>query len=274
MSQHVQRLVVGAVLSAIFIACIITLPTLTIAGIFALICVLAVYEWSRLIVVKTNKNRQRLYMVIGVLGTLSLASFSIYYDNRIILYVAAIWWFIALLVGVFYNARLCSNTVFGWFLSLHIIIALAACSVAIYILHEIAWSLLLYAMILVIVSDTAAYYIGRSVGKNKLAPTISPGKTKEGFWGALFATLVLSSSTVALLLEDITLLNMVSWIFLSLIACIAGVVGDLTESMAKRCAGVKDSGNLLPGHGGLLDRLDAFIATAPVIALGVISLRF
>ena len=274
MNQHAQRLMVGTILSAILIACIIALSTLTIVGIFALICLLAVYEWSRLIAVRTNKNKQRLYIFIGVIATLSLASFSIYYDDKIILYVAAIWWFIALLISVFYNIRLCSNTVFGWFLSLHIVIALAACGVAIYILHEIAWSLLLYAMILVIVSDTAAYYIGRSVGKNKLAPTISPGKTKEGFWGALFATLVLSSSTVALLLEDITLLNVVSWIFISLIACIAGVVGDLTESMAKRCAGVKDSGNLLPGHGGLLDRLDAFIAAAPVIALGVISLRF
>ena len=272
MNRHAQRLVVGVVLSAILITCIIALSSPTIVGIFSLMCVLAVYEWSRLIAIRTNKDKQRLYIFMGILGTLSLAFFSIHYDNRMILYVAAIWWFIALLISIFYNIRLCSNTAFGWFLSLHIVIALAACGVAVYILHEMAWSVLLYAMILVIVSDTSAYYIGRSIGKSKLAPTISPGKTKEGFWGALFATLILSSSTAVLFLENITLLNVVSWIFLSLIACIAGVIGDLTESMAKRCAGVKDSGSLLPGHGGLLDRLDAFIAAAPVIALGVLYL--
>ena len=271
MDRHAQRLVVGSVLSVVIIFCIVALSSPTITGIFALLGVLAVYEWGRLMY-RSSKNKQLLYLLLSVLGTLFLASSSIYYDNKIILYVAAIWWFIVLLIGIFYSRRLCANIIFRWFLSIHIIIVLAACVVAVYLLHETAWSLLLYAVILVIVSDTSAYYIGRRIGKNKLAPTISPGKTKEGFWGALFATMILSLSTAILFLENSTPLNVVSWIFLSLIACIAGVVGDLTESMAKRCAGVKDSGNVLPGHGGLLDRLDAFIAVAPVIALGVLYL--
>ncbi len=272
MSRHTQRLTVGVVLSVVITLCIVGLSSLTIVGIFALLGVLAVYEWGRLIAASRNKNKQLIYVFIGVLGTLFLASPSIYYDNKIILYVAVLWWFIALLIGIFYNVRLCANVIFRWFLSVHIIIALAACGVAVYLLHEMAWSLLLYAVILVIVSDTSAYYVGRRMGRNKLAPTISPGKTREGFWGALFATLILSLSTAILFLENNTPLNVVSWILLSLIACIAGVIGDLTESMAKRCAGVKDSGNVLPGHGGLLDRIDAFIATTPVIALGVLYL--
>ncbi len=271
MNQHTQRLAVGSVLSAVIVFCIIALPSPTITGIFALLGVLAVYEWGRLMY-KDSENKQRLYLSISALGTLFLASSSIYYDNKIILYVAAIWWFIALLIGIFYDRKLSANTIFRWFLSLHIVVALAACGVAVYLLHRMAWALLLYAVILVIVSDTSAYYVGRRMGKNKLAPTISPGKTKEGFWGALFATTILSLSTAILFFENSTPLNVVSWTLLSLIACIAGVVGDLTESMAKRCAGVKDSGNVLPGHGGLLDRLDAFIAVAPVIALGVLYL--
>ena len=272
MNQHLQRITVGSVLSVVITLCIVALPSLTIVSIFALLGVLAVYEWGRLISDSSDENKQRIYILIGVISTLLLASLSIYYDNRIILYVAALWWFIALLISIFYNVRLCANVIFRWFLSVHIVIALAACGVAIYLLHEMAWSLLLYAVILVIVSDTSAYYAGRRIGKNKLAPTISPGKTKEGFWAALFATMILSLSTAILFLENNTALNVVSWIFLSLIACIVGVVGDLTESMAKRCAGVKDSGNLLPGHGGLLDRMDAFIAVAPVIALGALYL--
>ncbi len=272
MNQHLQRLTVGSILSVVITLCIVALSSSTIAGIFALLSVLAVYEWSRLINDSSNKNKQRMYVSIGVLSTLLIASLSIYYDNRIILYIAALWWFIALLISIFYNVRLCKNVIFRWFLSVHIVIALAACGVAVYLLHEMAWSLLLYAVILVIVSDTSAYYVGRRIGKSKLAPTISPGKTREGFWAALLATMILSLSTALLFLENNTALNVVSWIFLSLIACIVGVVGDLTESMAKRCAGVKDSGSVLPGHGGLLDRMDAFIAATPVIALGLLYL--
>ena len=272
MNQHLQRLTVGSALSIVITLCIVALPSAIIASIFVLLGMLAVYEWSRLISDSSNKNKQRIYIFIGVLGTLLLASLSLYYDERIILSVAALWWFIALIISIFYNVRLCANVIFRWFLSIHIVIALAACGVAVYLLHEIAWPLLLYAVILVIVSDTSAYYVGRRIGKNKLAPTISPGKTKEGFWAALFAVAILSLTTAVLFLENNTALNVVSWVFLSLIACIVGVIGDLTESMAKRCAGVKDSGSLLPGHGGLLDRMDAFIAATPVIALGLLYL--
>ena len=275
MSQHLQRLTVGSILTVVITLCIITLSSSVVAGIFALFGVLAVYEWGQLIGLINNsssKSKQRIYILIGIFGALSLASLSIHYDDRIILFIAALWWFTALLISIFYKVRMCTNTVFRWFLSLHIVIALAACGVAVYLLHNMAWSLLLYAMVLVIVSDTSAYYVGRRIGKNKLAPTISPGKTKEGFWAALFAVMVLSLVTAILFLENNTLLNVISWILLSLIACIAGVVGDLIESMTKRCAGVKDSGSLLPGHGGVLDRMDAFIAATPVIALGLLSL--
>lgn len=271
MSEHTRRVVVGFALLVILIPAVIWLSTMTVTVIFGSLCVLAVYEWTKLIITEDNRNKQRLgYLLVCILSSLVLASLSIRYDNKLILYVALLWWFAALVLSTFYTTALCSKIAFKWFLSVHIIVALTACAVAIYLLHEMAWFWLLYAIALVALCDISAYYVGRRIGKSKLAPAISRGKTKEGLWAALFAALLLSLLSSAGVLENVTVLSVVSLVLLSLIACIAGVVGDLTESMAKRCAGVKDSGNLLPGHGGLLDRIDAFIAVAPVIALGVL----
>ena len=269
MNQHRKRLIVGIMLLVFLIPAIVVLPSMLLTAIFALLCISAIGEWGRIVNWSGEGRRQSLYIGSCVLSTLAIASFSIYYDSKLILYIAVLWWFVALVISTFYTSALCANNAFRWFLSAHIIIALAACIVAVYLLHKSSSAWLLYAVALVSLCDTAAYYVGRRFGKQKLAPTISLGKTKAGLWGALVAALILSLSSAVLLLENATVLSVISLVLLSLIACIAGVIGDLTESMAKRCAGVKDSGKLLPGHGGVLDRIDAFIAVAPVVALGI-----
>jgi len=236
--------------------------------IFALLCIIAIYEWGDLVNISSSNITRSLYRLFFVISTLAIGWWSIYYDSKIILYVGVLWWFIALTISTFYTNSLCNSIAFRGFLYVHIIIVLAACIVAVDLLHQISRLWLLYAALLVAVSDTAAYYVGRRFGKHQLAATISAGKTKEGLWGALLATLIFSLLTGTLLLDNATVWHVLSLVLLSLIACIAGVIGDLTESMAKRCAGVKDSGRLLAGHGGLLDRIDAFIAATPVIALG------
>ena len=122
----------------------------------------------------------------------------------------------------------------------------------------------------VIVADTAAYYAGRRFGKTALAPDISPGKTRAGLVGALLAVAV-----IGIPLAWALALPPASWFYFSclalLVACFS-VIGDLTASLLKRRAGVKDSGRLLPGHGGVLDRLDGWLAAAPAYALGVQAL--
>ncbi len=121
------------------------------------------------------------------------------------------------------------------------------------------------AMLLIIWSaDTFAYFAGRAFGRRKLAPVLSPGKTVEGLAGGLAG-----AGAVALLAAFALELPAVGawlWLLASLVAALAGVVGDLYESRLKRRAGVKDSGALLPGHGGILDRLDGLLAAAPVFA--------
>ena len=123
--------------------------------------------------------------------------------------------------------------------------------------------LLLGAFILVWVNDTFAYLIGKNFGKQKLFPRISPKKTVEGFLGGLFFSCV-ASYFIANFTE---LLDPTSWLILGIIISVFGTLGDLIESKFKRQANVKDSGVIMPGHGGLLDRLDSIIFAAPFVYL-------
>lgn len=123
--------------------------------------------------------------------------------------------------------------------------------------------LLLGSFILVWVNDSFAYLIGKNFGKQKLFPSISPKKTVEGFLGGLFFACV-SSYFISVYVDT---LGFTSWLILAIIISVFGTIGDLIESKFKRHAQVKDSGVIMPGHGGLLDRLDSIIFTAPFIYL-------
>ncbi len=111
-------------------------------------------------------------------------------------------------------------------------------------------------------SDTGAYFAGRAFGKHKMAPLLSPKKTWEGFVGGTIASIAAGIGIVALLGMQLTIVQM---IVLGVIGAGGGTLGDLAESLLKRQAGVKDSGNLIPGHGGLLDRVDSLLFTAPLV---------
>jgi phosphatidate cytidylyltransferase len=130
-------------------------------------------------------------------------------------------------------------------------------------LRDISPALLLAVMLSIWISDTAALFTGRRFGRRKLAPEVSPGKTWEGVYGGLAAVALYGLAT-GLPYGPRTSL---AWTLLLLVLAVAGVIGDLFESQMKRAAGVKDSGSLLPGHGGWLDRIDAQTAALPLAAL-------
>ncbi|MBF8150405.1 phosphatidate cytidylyltransferase [Winogradskyella sp. F6397] len=130
--------------------------------------------------------------------------------------------------------------------------------------------LLLGSFILIWVNDSAAYMVGKNFGKQKLFPSISPKKTVEGFLGGLFFACV-SSYFIALYTET---LYFTPWLILAIIISVFGTFGDLIESKFKRQAKVKDSGSIMPGHGGLLDRLDSIIFAAPFIYLFLRIIHF
>jgi phosphatidate cytidylyltransferase len=120
--------------------------------------------------------------------------------------------------------------------------------------------------ILIWTNDTFAYIVGKSIGKRKLFEKVSPKKTIEGFvGGVVFA--VLASYIISKYYIEIVESNTFIWIITALIVSIFGTIGDLIESKFKRIAGVKDSGRIMPGHGGILDRLDSVIFATPIIFL-------
>jgi phosphatidate cytidylyltransferase len=136
--------------------------------------------------------------------------------------------------------------------------------------HSFTPLLLLGSFVLIWVNDTFAYLIGKNFGKQKLFPSISPKKTVEGFLGGLFFSCV-SSYFIANFTE---VLDSTNWLLLSIVISVSGTLGDLIESKFKRQARVKDSGVIMPGHGGLLDRLDSIIFAAPFIYLFLIITNY
>lgn len=138
---------------------------------------------------------------------------------------------------------------------------------AVIALRALGWEPLLFLLGIVWAGDSAAYYVGTKLGKRRLAPVVSPKKSWEGFWGQLAAGAVIGA-VLALLLPRVPAsppLAAAAGALLGAVMSVVAVVGDLVESTFKRSCGVKDSGGLLPGHGGLLDRLDSLLYASPVL---------
>jgi phosphatidate cytidylyltransferase len=152
----------------------------------------------------------------------------------------------------------------GWLLLLPTCLAL-------FQLRAINPLLLLGFIATIWISDTAAYFTGRKFGRHKLAPSISPGKTWEGVAGALTAVIIYAL-TWSYLVADKTQIILLAPLLLVLV--VLGIIGDLFESLMKRQAGVKNSSNILPGHGGILDRIDALTSTLPVAIFIVLLLPY
>ncbi len=126
--------------------------------------------------------------------------------------------------------------------------------------HGKSWLILL--TVITVFSDSAAYFVGRYLGRHKLAPAISPGKTVEGLLGGLVGSVAAAIIVSQLAFPEVAVVKMV---ILTIVLSLIGVMGDLIESVIKRSMGVKDSGNILPGHGGVLDRLDSLMIATPVL---------
>ena len=125
-----------------------------------------------------------------------------------------------------------------------------------------------WAVSIIVASDVAAYVLGRTFGKRKIFPVISPGKTWEGFLGGLTAAGVVGAVLGIFVGGEWAL----GGVLVALLTGLAGVMGDLLESYVKRCAGVKDSGKILPGHGGILDRLDSHLFGMPIFVVSVMMI--
>ena len=181
--------------------------------------------------------------------------------------ITLLWWFINSFWIVsfprhtrYWHNYLATRLVNGFFFFVPLLVALSA-------LHQIDSTLVLLLLVLVWAADSGAYLVGRTIGKNKLLPNVSPGKTIEGAAGGALLSLGAMIIYVHFGFENAAFEQYFFYGVLSLVATFASILGDLFESLHKRLAGVKDSGILLPGHGGLFDRIDSLTASAPIFFL-------
>ena len=249
----------GGLLSALFL-----LPSGGMLMVLVAIVVIAAWEWAGLL--KSSSLGRWLYALATSVPCIALYSAGMPQQPLVGLWLLALVFWL-LVVPLWFRSRWALRAdpvglLVGWLLLVPSWAAMA-------VLYQHSPWLLLAAMALVWVADIAAYFFGRTFGRRKLAPTISPGKTWEGAAGALVGVLiygvVLGSTTgrLASLTSGQILLAALGLLLLTAVS----IIGDLFESMIKRQAGVKDSSALLPGHGGVLDRIDSLTSTLPLAGL-------
>ncbi len=259
MSPVARRVITAAVLLAIFVPALFWAPpplwTLLVTGVL----VVAAHEWARLSLFPAMTA----WFYAVLMGTIALLLPQLPgLDQALFVYgllvMAAIFWI--LIVPLWLSRRWRG---LGFFVrSLAGVMVLLPTWAALLYLRERGPLILLALMAVVWIADTAAFFAGRSFGQRKLAPKISPGKTWEGIYGAMFALVLYASAVSAAVVG----LRIFGALVLAMALLYFSVLGDLFESWIKRVAGMKDSGTLLPGHGGVLDRIDAMTSALPIAA--------
>lgn len=270
-----QRVITGVLLAAAAIAAIVWLPPQTLVWVLAIVTLLGCWEWSDLAALTTPLTRL-LYCAISACAMIGLLGLTHLLDEqsdvqrlRWVLGVAALWWCLAwLCIKTFPQSAAWWGSMWvrlsmGW---LALLPAWLAC-VYLRLQSDGEWKVL-FLLALVAAADIGAYFSGTQFGKHKLAPAVSPGKSWEGFYGGLAASIAFAFVMWNILWAQ--QLSLPSLLVIAALTMLASVIGDLSESMLKRYRGVKDSGNILPGHGGVLDRFDSISAAAPVFALGLL----
>lgn len=264
------RLLTAAVLIPLMIWAIFGLTSAQFSLVLAGIALVGAWEWAGLITLSKIWMRLLYVAVMALLMAIIMLSPLSDVGLRCLLLIAALWWVGALIWVLRYRGQsglVARDVVIG---AIGGIVVLVPTWLGLSELHGYSgngpqW--LLYVMILIWCADSGAYFAGRQWGRNKLAPYVSPGKSWEGVYGALVITLV--AALVASKLFELSAADLIWFLPLSLITVMISIVGDLLESLFKRRVGVKDSGRILPGHGGVLDRIDSLTAAGPVFALGL-----
>ena len=271
-----QRIITALVLVALFLGALFLLPIQWFSLVTVAVILVGGWEWANL----SHLNRALRFVFLAALGAALIGTaeyvFAMDFGNpdtsraRQILAVACGWWALAFLWVQSYpaSAMLWGNR---WARGLIGLVVLVPAWLSMVILRgqeHGAW-LVLFVVAVVVAADVGAYFVGRRFGKHKLAREVSPGKSWEGFFGGLVACLVLAI-VVSLLLE-LPLKNSLLFCFGIIVTAVASVIGDLVESMLKRHRGIKDSSRILPGHGGVLDRLDSLSAALPVFTMAALA---
>lgn len=249
------------------------LPPMGFALFTAAIITIGAWEWANMAGIENQPGR------IGYAAAIAVVLYGVInVSAEAVLWLALVWWFICLLLVRSYPGgsskwgSVAARSVMGVLVLVPAWIGLNHLRMGGFLFGDITNNLwaILYVFCMVWVADIGAYFAGRAFGKAKLAPRVSPGKSWAGVWGGLVAVGVLA--VVASLVASATPTDALLLIVASLATGFVSVLGDLSESMLKRFRGIKDSSQLLPGHGGILDRIDSLTAAIPIFALIITQL--
>lgn len=264
------RIITALILMAAFIPALFMLSNSLWAYGMLTISLLALYEWAGMI--KLTQTQLIIYLLISAAAGLLIVPLIekygfhfFFFRSLLVFFIAALFWL--LIVPMWLRTRrIVSNkfvmAVLGLMLMAPLWLALICAKSA------DPW-LLLALLATIWIADSAAYFAGKNFGKHKLAPMISPGKTWEGVLGALVAVTLFGAILYFGFGVESFAIFPALWIVTAL-----GVIGDLFESMIKRQANLKDSGDLLPGHGGILDRIDGIIPSLPIAILMIYAYNY
>ena len=268
-----QRLLTAAILLPLVVGGVFMLPPRAFALVTAVVILLGAWEWAALMGSRAGGLRLGYVIVTGIclLGAEILRQNLAVHPRWIILF-AALWLPCCLWLTMANRSVVrVSERYPAWLLAATGILVLVPSWLSLSVLHRIPgtgpWHVF-FLLVLIWSADSGAYLAGRRWGKHKLAARISPGKTWEGVLGGLVASAI--PALVAAAYRDDSPAIILMYLLVCLMTVMFSIAGDLLESLVKRQAHVKDSGTLLPGHGGVLDRIDSLTAAAPVYVAGLI----
>jgi phosphatidate cytidylyltransferase len=265
-----QRLLTAVILIPLVVWGILQLSTPYLALVLAAFIIQGAWEWGALMKLSSHGLRFGYAAIVG----LCLAGIWMFVSREstdwLALPVVSLFWWLLAVVWVLTFPKSSNRWSPTWVKFVIGLLVLVPAWLAVVGLHEHGEKgpyLVLYLLSLIWVADSGAYFGGKRWGRHKLAVSVSPGKTWEGVISALAVSVIYA--IVAAYLFSLPGNQWPAFIVLSLVAVAFSIVGDLSESMFKRHANVKDSGALLPGHGGVLDRIDSVTAAAPVFVVGL-----
>ncbi|MCS6114956.1 MULTISPECIES: phosphatidate cytidylyltransferase [Shewanella] len=275
-----QRIITAIWLVPLVLGAIFLLPASYFAWALVGVFLIAAKEWGRIIDNQCDVTQWSFTCTVGILLValnLIVPIDAVWLSHQLhpiylaILYIGALWWLASLLLVVTYpkSAKFWQKN--PMFKSMFGQLTLIPCFVALIALKSISSQaspyygpvLVLLVMLIVWAADSGAYFVGKAIGKTKLMPAVSPAKTLEGLLGGLVTTMIVVGAVMYYSPEQELGLVVAVTLFVALVSAL----GDLSESMFKRAACIKDSGTILPGHGGVLDRIDSLTAALPVFTL-------
>ena len=256
-----KRIITAVILAVLFLGVLLCLPPMATMIVMTALVLTGAWEWSAFLRAHRGVARSAYVVFVALLLIAVWYAAAVPDVLHIILVTALVWWVIALAWIIF-----APRSVAPWSAGLAGVLALVPAWLALVRLrdlpHGAQW--VLFTLLLVWSADIGAYFAGHRFGRIRLAPEVSPGKTWEGVLGGFALSAVVAVSGSAWFA-----LPLYSFVPLCLAAVAFSIVGDLTESLLKRFAGVKDSGTLFPGHGGVMDRIDSVTGAAPVLFFGL-----